>query len=388
MIRCSTARASTFRFRPQFDAPSHGPAAVARSCSPHAGRAIIDRLNQFARAHKVREFSIFFRGQLLELARQVAAHANNLPGDGNTFSDAQVRAAFFKAALIASGLWGRRVFGHRLADRALSTSNFAARSVRSGRASRSQRRARAGIALGRAWLLFGKYLPARYAGFGDAFQRATGITLKQYFVCATWILRHSFPDADDGGTFSSEVGTNHTVWGKIFATFLGKLSQDPESLAASVGDNDQTGYRSLRERPILTFSGGRSIILDPTFYTDIITTSPLFHAAKGADKPLVLFAAFGDAFEDYAIDLLKARYPAIKGLPGEVLRPRIPGQTSAGEQFEVDAILNVAPSLVIMEIKASFIRGHHSYGTLRGFSRRSSAASTATSPAMASGLKA
>ena len=127
-------------------------------------------------------------------------------------------------------------------------------------------------------------------------------------------------------------------------------------MAASVGDNDQTGYRSLRERPILTFSGGRSIILDPTFYTDIITTSPLFHAAKGADKPLVLFTAFGDAFEDYAIDLLKARYPAIKGLPGEVLRPRIPGQTSAGEQFEVDAILNVAPSLVIMEIKASFIR--------------------------------
>jgi hypothetical protein len=318
---------------------------------------LTDRLNQFARTYNVRDFSIFFRGQLLELARHVATHGKNLPGDGNTFNDAKVRIAFFKAALIASGLWSRRVYRDRLADEGTLDVQLhrALGAFRKG-VEESTTALDAGIAMGRAWLFFGKYLPVRFASFADAFRLATGLTVEQYFICATWILRYSFPDSADGSIFPSEPGANRTTWRKIFSTFLGQLSQDPESLATSVGDNDQTGYRSLRERPILTFSGGRSIILDPTFYTDTITTSPLFHAVKNVDKPRALFAAFGYAFEDYAIDFLKARYPDIKGLPGEPLRPRLHGRTAIGEKFEVDAIVNEPPSLVIMEMKAAWIR--------------------------------
>ena len=323
----------------------------------HTPDEIIDRLNQFARAHDVREFSIFFRGQLLELARQVATHGKNLPGDGNTFDDAHVRIAFFKAALIASGLWSRRVFRDSLADEgALDVQLRRALGAFRKGVEESNAALDAGIAAARAWLFFGKYLPTRFPAFAEALRQAIGLTVEQYFICATWILRHSFPDAANGSIFPSELGANHTTWGKIFSTFLARHSQDPESLAASVGDNDQTGYRSLRERPILTFSGGRSIILDPTFYTDLITTSPLFHAVKSVDKPRALFAAFGYAFEDYAIDFLLARYPEIKGLPGEPLRVRLPGRTAVGEEFEVDAIVNEPPLLVIMEMKASWIR--------------------------------
>jgi len=317
---------------------------------------IVGRLNLFARTYGISEFSIFFRGQLLELARHVATVGKNLPGDGDTFEDTQVRAAFFKAALIASGLWSRRIYSDRLVDEGSLNAQVrrALGAFRKG-VEEADTALDAGIAVGRAWLFFGKYLPARLPAFVDAFRRSTGLTVEQYFICATWILRFSFPDTD-GNIFPSEIGVNHATWGKIFSTFLEQLSQDPESLAASVSDNDQTGYRSLRERPILKFSGGRSIILDPTFYTETITTSPLFHTMKGLDKPRAAFAAFGLAFEDYSIDLLMDRYPNVTGVPGEVLRPRLDGQTAAGEKFEVDAIVNQPPSLVIMEMKASLIR--------------------------------
>src|SRR6266478_5330176 len=57
---------------------------------------------------------VFFRGQLLELARWVVTHCQNKPGDGETFNDPAVRSAFVRAALIVSGLWAQRVFGSRL----------------------------------------------------------------------------------------------------------------------------------------------------------------------------------------------------------------------------------------------------------------------------------
>ena len=54
---------------------------------------------------------VFLRGQLLELARQVAMHCRNLPGDGETLKNPQARSAFLRAVLIASQLWERRLFG-------------------------------------------------------------------------------------------------------------------------------------------------------------------------------------------------------------------------------------------------------------------------------------
>ncbi len=182
---------------------------------------IEERLDQFARDHNTHEFSIFFRGQLLELAWRVAARAKNLPGDSNTFSSEQVRLSFFKAALIASDLWGQRVFRDRLADTGAQSEQLrrALGAFRKG-VEESNATLDAGIALGRAWLIFGTHLPRRYAGFGDAFEKATGITLKQYFVCAFWLLRYSFPEAPDGGIFDSRIGANHAGGATFFRPFL------------------------------------------------------------------------------------------------------------------------------------------------------------------------
>ena len=46
--------------------------------------AQIDRVNDFARRHRdAGTPAVFFRGQLLELMRWTARHAQNLPGDAN-----------------------------------------------------------------------------------------------------------------------------------------------------------------------------------------------------------------------------------------------------------------------------------------------------------------
>jgi hypothetical protein len=52
---------------------------------------------------------------------------------------------------------------------------------------------------------------------------------------------------------------------------------------------------------------GRAMILDPTFFIERISIGVLFHIAKG--KPRAegtrIFAAFGDAFEEYVADTLR-----------------------------------------------------------------------------------
>ncbi|RXH33224.1 hypothetical protein [Bradyrhizobium zhanjiangense] len=75
----------------------------------------IDRINDFARRYRHAGVPmVFFRGQLLELMRQTARWAENLPSDGTTFEAPEFRQRFVKAALIAGGLWAKRVYGNKL----------------------------------------------------------------------------------------------------------------------------------------------------------------------------------------------------------------------------------------------------------------------------------
>jgi len=69
-------------------------------------------LSDYAKRHGGPDrIAVIFRGQLLELARAIAVHCKNLPGDGETFKDPAVRSAFLRAALIASELWQERLLG-------------------------------------------------------------------------------------------------------------------------------------------------------------------------------------------------------------------------------------------------------------------------------------
>lgn len=110
-------------------------------------------------------------------------------------------------------------------------------------------------------------------------------------------------------------------------------------------------------RPVLSFTGNRSIIFDPTFYIDNLTTAPLFHVLSGGGvRPNEIFSAFGFAFEDYSTELLRKRYPTGTGRLMQRLRCGVKGVNAASQEFEVDALLNDVTAAVVFEMKAAWIR--------------------------------
>lgn len=102
---------------------------------------------------------------------------------------------------------------------------------------------------------------------------------------------------------------------------------------------------------------GRGMILDPTFFIERISIGALFHVVKGKThaKALTAFTAFGDAFEEYATDILRRTYPH---RPGLVVRVAcgLKGRDGCGNAFEVDASLVDVTQAVVFEMKAAFLR--------------------------------
>jgi hypothetical protein len=302
--------------------------------------------------------AVFFRGQLLELARWVAADCVIHSEEPETFERKAVRSTFLRAALIASDLWSRRIFGGRLAE--------------TGDAERQLRRAlgafrkgteegneapHPGVALGRGWILFSKHVRTRLRDFDVLFTAQTGLTLEQYYTCAFGLMKGTFAENRDAVIFPTVGFGAQTKMSDEFDAFVRLKSQTPEELAAALSrPADFAGYKTLRERPILNFSSNRSAILDPTLYFDTVSISPLFAVLREAGKPRQneIFGAFGMAFEDYAIDRLTRMYPTGEGLARRLV-PHEKGETAAGTEFEIDALLNDVTSAVVFEMKASWI---------------------------------
>ena len=107
---------------------------------------------------------------------------------------------------------------------------------------------------------------------------------------------------------------------------------------------------------MLSFPANRSITLDPAFYLDNLTTAPLFHIQSAELSMGRAFEAFGHAFQDYATDLLRQRFPSGSGLLHQRLRCGVEGANASDEEFEVDAVLNDITAAAFFEIKASWIR--------------------------------
>jgi hypothetical protein len=299
---------------------------------------------------------VFFRGQLLELARWVAQHCSNHPGEPETFHSPVVRSAFLRAALIASEFWGRRIFAARLSANGDSRAQLrrALGAFRKGTEEGAEA-PHPGVALGRGWLLFSEHMRAHLKDFDGQFEAATGLTLLQYYGCAMILMTRTFATTPNAVIFTT-VGfgarTNHP-W--LFDAFIRLKSQTPEELANALQKpTGISGYKALRERPIVNFSGNRSAILDPVFYFDSLTVSPLFAVVRqaGRSRQNEIFGAFGEAFEGYAIELLES--------VGSVattarLAPRSKGKSATGREFEVDSILRDGTSAAVFEMKASWI---------------------------------
>src|SRR5713226_1704990 len=144
----------------------------------------INSINNFARRNGGAQKNIvFFRGQLLELVRWVVLYCHDHPGDGTTFDDPEVRQKFVQAALIASDVWAKRVFGSRLSmNGGVSVARKRAlgpfrKSIEATLSAPDLSRS-----LGRGWTLFEDYFPRSYQPFEDAFMSSTGLSIEEYYI--------------------------------------------------------------------------------------------------------------------------------------------------------------------------------------------------------------
>jgi hypothetical protein len=354
LLFCARINALVSGYSPRLSAVERQAQALSLLCSPH--ELATTAAYRATHGNPV----AFFRGQILELARNVAIHCTNLEGDGETFHNQTARSSFLHAALIASGLWSTRIYGGRLLDEGTLEQQLhrALGAFRKG-VEESNMAPHTGVAIGRGWLLFSKYLPARLADFDALFESATHLTLQQYYVCSTALMKFTFPDWQNGRghIFRTEYVPAGRAYAEIFRLFMNLEAQSVETLkAAFLSEAKELSFKALREKPIVSFDGQRSAILDPAFYSEHLTISPLFHVlAANKARANEIFGAFGFAFEDYATELLEGMYPT-----GEVLHRRlscrIPGHNAAGEAFEVDALLNNVTAAAVFEMKASWIR--------------------------------
>ena len=336
----------------------------------------IDLVNEFVKKHGDPErVTIFFRGQILELMRWVVLFCKDLPGDSNTFEDIKVRKTFGTAALIASDLWARRIFGNRFSlnggvekarERALGTIRKSVESMSSPPDTTK--------ILGRGWALFSEYLNRYFATFENDFLEGYGISIEQYYICLAALLTNYFNpyiEKMGPGIFDTNTLGSGTPYDKILKIFISKESQTADEIKASLWGNvveeiNETeelppyDFRSLREKPIFRAKDGRAIILDPFFFCEKATIGPIFHILKlnrHKKKANEIFGAFGNAFEDYTCDTLKRMFPDISNQTPKRLECNLEIKTSLSKDvLEIDALINDVIQVVLFEIKAVLIR--------------------------------
>ncbi len=335
-----------------------------------------DRLNAYVRscggAEKV---VVFSRGQLLELIRWAALLSPEDPADIISPDGLESPACFARASLCAADRWHEAVTEGRFAagkeiDEKRRNSLAAVRKLKEA----TIRAPEMGLTLGRAALLFEDYMPRCYPDFQKDFRAATGLTVKEYLGCFFGIASNSYlPDHNyiqhigDHLIWNWEGVAQNTAYKEQFARYLELMSRTPAELQKAlwpgidreeVNEKDARRFnlRTLRDRPLLRLDDGRAIILDPVLFSDSVTAGPLFLAAKAAANAQRLFGGFGDAFEDYVLDVLRQIFPAGSGILEQRFYANVSGVWN-GEDFEIDGCLYEPDhrELFVLEVKGKWI---------------------------------
>ncbi len=360
--------------------PTEKVSHVARQqfgLSQFFGKSEIDTVNEFIRKHggTPERVTIFFRGQILELLRWVVLFCSDLPGDGNTFEDIKIRKKFGTAALIASDLWAKRVFGTRFSlDGGVEKARLRAlgpirKSVESMSSPPDMSKT-----LGRGCALFLEHFPKRFITFEDDFLEGYGISVEQYYICLASILTNylnPYMEKMGPGIFNSSTIGDGTPYKKTLEIFLYNESQGTDEIKEGLWKNAEASENvfedippydtlSLREKPIFKARDGRAIILDPYFFCEKATIGPLFHILKlekHKKRGNEIFGAFGDAFEEYTCNTLKRMFPDFSNQYPKRLECNFEIKTTTSEcNLEADALINDVIHIMLFEIKAVLIR--------------------------------
>src|ERR1700674_5603411 len=168
-----------------------------------------------------------------------------MPDDGTVFNDPASRTRLLQAALVASTLWGQRVYADRLSGTLVidAAHQRALGAFRRG-LEESVIAPHIGTTLGRGWALFSDHFPRRHPAFAKEFLEATGLSVEQYFTCVTGLTTYLPFDRADEPVFNARSVANATAYRELFPTYLKLESQTPEQLAVSLWDGfAERGYR-------------------------------------------------------------------------------------------------------------------------------------------------
>ena len=217
--------------------------------------------------------------------------------------------------------------------------------------------------VGRGKKLFLEYLPKHYPDLDRDFREATGVSALEYMTAAGALISiHLQPS--NMMVLSDAVTLGHdTKYAAVYSAYQACQIWNIDDLRRRLWPggrmpnsfDEVPGFslKPLRERPIIAMDDGRGVIPDPLLLADSLMIGPLFQLL-GTRKANEVFGAFGDAFEDYAGDILSQMFPTGTGLHQTLYR-KIPCVDADGLKLEIDACLDYIDRLVVLEAKAVFI---------------------------------
>lgn len=335
----------------------------------------IDRLNELvAQYGSVR---VFFRGQMLELMRWVALLCGDLENDGTTFNDPEVRKTFVRAALLASEIWGRRVYPDELASVQVASDALAVMRV----AHVEQTDGPDPFLSVARGANVARYFKVRLPGAEEEFYSRVGLTFEEYYLILAYLAfltrRYSVQEtgtAGNSGLFMvdpldpTEMASKLRTWLQHEALTPGELRQ-----ALWADRSDSTEHEAatflltpLKARPVLTIADGRTIALDASMLADRSTAGPLFHLVRDVSpgRAKEIFGAFGLAFEDYVREVLLRIVP--RSIRVALLQRFVASPTGVdrrGRRFELsDGLILKGDMAIVFEAKAVWVREDASVG--------------------------
>jgi len=327
----------------------------------------INRVNDYACKNGGAErVTVFFRGQILELIRWIALYCKDFPNDGTTFENPEIRRNFAKVLLIASDIWSKRVFGE---NRFSLDGGITIARKRALGAIRKSIEATSPApflikSIGRGWTLFSKYFSKYYTSFDGEFQKATQLSVEEYYICSVAIAVNYMNPKSNSGLFNLNELVNMPSYGQVIKKYLDIESQNANGLKTALWGNvvldsnnivtSDFNYLPIRENPIYCTHDGRAIILDPIFFSEKMTVGPLFLLPKETQEKA--FTGFGKTFEDYVCDILNRMFPDLSQAIIKRINCNITGKDQDKQEFEIDACLNDIAEVVLFETKTGFIR--------------------------------
>ncbi|MGH7813102.1 MAG: hypothetical protein ACREQI_03770 [Candidatus Binataceae bacterium] len=327
----------------------------------------LPRIADFINQHP--NFSIIFRGQLIELIRWAALFGQDGESSDEMVTDLKKREIFCKALLIASNLWAERVYRNKMR----SDGDLTARRLELlSRCRRSISETGKGPDLTQAFVR-GRALI--YEGickldpkFSESFNSKTGLKVDEYYCCLLLIVLRSLGIDVDPGTeriFArrtfNPLDTVTKEMPLLLSRFMARCSQSAAELTAqlwgektmpSQTDFETFDHRVLLLRPVFRIRKDLAIVMDPVWLAEIMATGPLFEATNVEDA----LRNFGEVFESHCLARLERMYATGSGLTRRLWCVPKGHARGKGEVELADAILDCVDRTAFIETKAVWMR--------------------------------